>query len=150
MSAPSGIVAALLPNVNALLGVRDSVGAIKQQVFFVTRSWFSDSGFTTPATQPEGYAKDAVAVQFLPSPGIKQFSQDVRLREGGSIKAGDIILSGISRETYQESDLDNSTANQGIEKLYMIGTKLYTCINVTQRYVTFNVQVRELTNQTRY
>lgn len=139
----------LLGNVDAILGVRDSIGAIIQPVYFLTRTWYCDKGLTKMAGQPEGFAKDTIE-RLLPSPGMKQFNQDIRLREGGSIKAGDIILKSISRSKFKESDLDGSTCAKNIQKFFVIGDKLYQVINVTQRYVTFNVQVRELTNQKRY
>jgi hypothetical protein len=144
-----GIINAMLPAIDSILAVRDSVGAVIKPVYFVTRQWYTDSGLTMAATQPEGFAKDSV-VQLLPSPGMKNFNQDVRLREGGAIKAGDIILKDISANKFQEADLDGTTPNKGVSKFYLIGVKLYQVINVTRKYVTFDVQVRELTNQTRY
>lgn len=147
--AASGLVNALLPNINAILGVRDSVGAIIEPVFLVTRTWFQDAGLTTPATAPEGYASDST-VQMLPSPGMKNFSQDVRLREGGAIKSGDIILTGVSKQTYTIGMLDDTGLAANVEVLFKIGTKMFQVINVTEKYVTWNVQVRELSNQTQY
>jgi len=146
---PQGIVSGLLKGIDGVLGARDAVGAIIDPVYLLTRTWYSDSGFTTPATQPEGFAKDSAPVQILPSPMMKEYSQDVRLREGGSIKAGDIILKGISQNKYTFEALDTSDV-ENVEKFYLIGVKLYQIINVTKKYVTFDVQVRELTNQTRY
>lgn len=148
---PNGIVSALLPSVDAILGVRDSIGAIIQPVYFVTRTWYKDKDLQFPSSEVGvHFAKDSVAVQLLPSPGMKTFAQDVRLREGGAVKAGDIILKDVSKNAYKEADLDGSTSAENIEKFYLIGAKLYQVINVTEKYVTFNVQVRELTNQTRY
>jgi hypothetical protein len=147
---PTGIDQAMLKGIDACLGVRDAVGAVIEPVFFLTRTWYSDVGKTTPATAPEGYATDSAPVQLFPSPGMKDFSQDVRLREGGVVKAGDIILTGVSKNKYQQSDLDGSVSAPNIQKFYLIGVKLYQVINVTEKHVTFNVQVRELTNQTRY
>lgn len=146
---PTGIVKAMLKGIDGVLGARDSVGAIIQPVYRVSRQWYTDVGLTTLATQPEGFAKDTVT-QLLPSPGMKQFSQDIRLREGGTVKAGDIILTGISRNKFTEADLDGSSSSRGVQKFYLIGAKLYQVINVTAKYVTFDVQVRELSNQRRY
>jgi hypothetical protein len=81
---------------------------------------------------------------------MKSFNQDVRLREGGAIKAGDIVLTGVSRNKYQQCNLDGTTPNKGVELLYMLGQTMYQVINVTQKYVTFDVQIRELTDQQRY
>lgn len=145
-----GIIDAMLKGIDGVLCARDAVGAVIKKVYFVTRTWYSDSGLTIAATQPEGFASKDQVVRLLPSPGMKQFSQDIRLREGGSIKAGDIILKDISKNLYKEADLDGSTSAENIQKFYLVGEKLYQVINVTEKYVTFDVQVRELTNQERY
>ncbi len=147
---PTGIDSAILQGVDSILGIRDAIGAIIKPIFFVTRTFYKDAGKTVPATQPEGSNAKDVVVQVLPTPGMKQFNQDIRLREGGSIKAGDIILKGISKNLFKEKDLDGSTSAKNIQKLYLIGDKLYQVINVYEKHVTFNVQVRELTNQARY
>jgi hypothetical protein len=145
----AGIIDALLPNINAILSVRDSVGAVIEPIYFVTRTWYQDSGFTTPATLPEGYARDNV-VQMLPTPGMRNFSQDIRLKEGGAIKSGDIILKNVSKQSFKITDLDGTLLGSGAQLLYKIGTKIYQVINVTEKYVTWDIQVRELTNQTTY
>jgi hypothetical protein len=145
-----GLIDSLLPVTDSILGVRDSIGAVIKPVYFFTRTWFSDSGKTTPATQPEGFATDATPVQMLPSPQIVDLSQDIRLKEGGAVKAGDIILKGISRSKFVIGDLDGTTPGRNIEKFFLVGVKLYQVINVKESYLTFSVQLRELTNQTRY
>lgn len=146
---PTGVVSALLQGIDGVLNARDAVGAIIQPISIVTRTWYTDSGLTVAATQPEGFATDSVS-QILPSPGMKEFNQDIRLREGGAVKAGDIILTNISRNKYRKSDLDNTGLAANVEKLYLIGDKLYQVINITEKYVTFSVQVRELSKQERY
>lgn len=146
---PTPFISALLKGIDGVLGARDAVGAIIEPIYFLKRTWYSDCGLSVAATQPEGYAKDLVT-QLLPSPGMKQFSQDVRLREGGAIKAGDIILKNVSKNLYDESNLDGSSSAANVENLFIIGQKVYTVINVTESYATWNIQVRQLTNQTRY
>lgn len=148
MSAPTGLQG-FLGGVDAILGIRDATGLTKQPVFFVKRTWFSDSGKTNPSGGAEGYATDAVT-QLLPTPGIKNFSQDIRLREGGAVKSGDIILTGVSGNRFTEGQLDGSSSAANVENLFLVGGKLYQVINVTKKYVTFQVQLRELSNQTRY
>jgi hypothetical protein len=143
------IIDSLLPCVDDILGVRDCIGAVIKPVFFLTRTWFSDEAKTIPALAPEGFASEVV-VQMLPSPAMKDYSQDVRLREGGSVKAGDIILKDISKSKYAEANLDGSSPSANVEKLFLVGTKVYQVINVTEQYVTFSVQLRQLSNQTRY
>lgn len=141
-TSPEGIIDGLMTGIDGILGIRDAIGAVIDPVFFVTRTW---SGTTIG----DGTASD-IEVQMLPSPGLKNYSQDVRLREGGTVKAGDIILKDVSRNKYQETDLDGSSPADNIEKLFRVGDKIYQVINVTKSYVTWDVQVRELTNQTRY
>lgn len=137
-----GIISDLLPAIDSILGVRDDIGAVIQPVYFVTRTW---SG----GAIGEGTPTDA-EVQMLPSPGLKNFSHDVRLREGGVIKAGDIILQNVSKNSYNEAELDGTSSGDGVEKLYRVGEKLYQVINVVEKYVTWDVQLRALSNQRRY
>lgn len=144
-----GLIDTLLPNMDAILGVRDSIGAIIKPVYFLTRTWYNDCDHTQASDSPEGFAVDSL-IQMLPTPKLKDFSQDERLKEGGSVKNGDLILSSISKTKYVESDLDGSSNLANVEKLFVVGTKVYQVINVTEKYVTFNVQIRELSKQARY
>lgn len=144
-----GLLETMLPNVNCILGVRDSIGVVIKPVYLFTRTWFTDEAKTIAATKPEGFAKDS-QVQLLPSPALKDYSQDIRLKEGGAVKAGDIILTNISRSSYVEADLDGTTPAENIERFFLVGVKLYQVINVTESYLTWKVQLRELSNQTRY
>lgn len=146
----AGVIDSLLPAIDSILGVRDQIGAVIKPVSLVTRTWYTDIGLTTPSSQiGEGYAKDTV-VRMSPSPGLKNFAQDIRLREGGSVKNSDIILSNVSKNSYSEAQLDGTSSSVNVEKLYLVGDKLYQVINVAEKYVTWDVQLRELTNQTRY
>lgn len=145
----NGIIASLLPDLDAILSVRDCVGAVLKPVYLFTRTWFKDQAKTMAANAPEGFATDSF-VQLLPSPEMKDYSQDIRLREGGSVKQGDIILKMISKHKYAESDIDGTSSAANVERFYLVGTKLYQVINVTEEYLTWNVQLRELSNQTRY
>lgn len=146
----AGLIDSLLDCVNCTLGVRDSIGAVLKPVYFVRRTWYADSGHTIFADQiGESYAVD-VATQMLPSPGIKEITQDIRIREGGVFKSGDIILTSVSKESYDESDLDGSSSAKYIENLYLVGDKMYWVVNIKEKYVTWSVLLRELTNQARY
>jgi hypothetical protein len=138
----SGIIDSLLPAIDSILGVRDSAGAAISPVYLVTRTWSgSEVG--------EGTATD-VDTRMLPTPGLKNFSQNINLREGGAVKSGDIILKSVSKNSYTLADLDGSSPSGNVEKFYLVGTKLYQVINVLESYVTWDVQLRELSNQTRY
>lgn len=144
-----GLIDDLKDSIDDILGVRDDIGAVLQPVYFVTRTWYTDEDLTTLASEIGGYAKDE-EVQMLPSPGIKDFSHDVRLREGGAIKQGDIILTNVSGNLFSESDLDGTSPQKYIEKLFRVGPYLYQPINVRQKYVTWDVHLRKLSDHTSY
>lgn len=137
-----GLIDGLLTGIDSILSIRDTAGAVIDPVYFVTRTW---SGTEIG----DGTVVDT-EVQMLPSPGLKDYGQDLRVREGGSIKSGDIILKDVSRNKFKESDLDGKSPSRNIEKFFRVGDKLYQVINITKSYVTWDVQIRELTNQTRY
>jgi hypothetical protein len=137
-----GIIDSLLPAIDSILGVRDDIGAVIQPVYLVTRTW---SGTRVG----DGTAVDEEA-QVLPSPGLKTFAHDVRIREGGAIKQGDIILQNVSKNRYIESDLDGSSTATNVEKFFRVGDYLYQSINVAEKYVTFDVQIRRLSSQERF
>lgn len=144
MSKPCcNLIEGLKLNLDSVLGVRDTIGATLHKVYLITRTW---SG-----KQPgEGQAIDQ-SVQIKPTPGIKEYAHDLRLVEGGAVKQGDIILRGISKHIYpNETFLDGRTGNKSVEKFYLINDRLYTVINIKENYVTWDVQLRKLSNQTRY
>lgn len=149
VDCPGGIQDALLPVIDDILCAVESVGAFIKKVSLVTRTWYTDADKTTLATTVGGYATDVI-VAMHPNPTMKDYSQDIRLREGGAVKQGDIILKNVSKNQYAEEDLDGSTSAPNIEKFYLVGAKLYQVINVTEELVTWRVQLREMSNQTRY
>jgi len=137
-----GIIDSLLPAVDSILGVRDAIGAVIDPIYFVTRTWDGE-------TMGEGAAIDTLE-QMLPSPGLKDYSQSLQIKEGGAVKQGDIFLINVSRNKYSEADLDGSSSGVNVEQLYLVGDKLYQVISIKKKYVTWDVQLRELTNQRRY
>lgn len=150
MSCKNGnLIASLLPNVDAILGVRDSIGAVIQPTYFLTRTWYTSSAYSTQSVDKSGFAKD-VTVQMLPSPQIVDLAQDIKTKAGGVVKNGDIMLKGVSRNSFNEAALDGSSPAKNVEKLYVVGVKVYQVVKVTEKYVTWNIVLKELTNQTRY
>jgi hypothetical protein len=134
---------ALLPNVDCVLGVRDSIGAVLHPVYIVTRTW--------TGKEPGSGMASEVVVQVLPTPAIQQFAFDLKITEGGAVKQGDVLLKGISKRQYPDSQgLDNKTGAKNVERFFLIDEKLYTVINIRENYVTWDVQIRKLSNQTRY
>lgn len=145
----TGLINSLLPNVNTILGVRDSIGAVKQPVYFVKRTWYADANHTTPSSDLSGYAKD-VTTQMLPSPLVVDFKQNLKAREGGMVKNGDIRLTGVSLFSFNESKLDGSSSEANVENLFKVGVKMYQVVDLSQDYVTWKITLKELTNQTIY
>ncbi len=143
-----GIVDSLLGSVDSILGIRDSIGAVKQPSYLVTRTWYTDSTKAVQSADVEGYPFD-VEVQILPSPNVVEYKQNIRVKEGGTAKNGDIKLKDISRNLYKEKDLDGSSDFKNVEKLYRVGAKIYQVVSTDEDYVTFDVVLKELTNQTR-
>jgi hypothetical protein len=130
------IVQDILSITDDILGLRDDLGATKHLVYLFTRTW--------PATKGVGIPVDA-EVQVLPTPFLQDYSQDLRAREGGNVRQGDIIIKHISKQSYPTEDLvDCSVVDaKKVEKYYKINNRLYEVINVKEDYVYWNVQVRK-------
>jgi hypothetical protein len=144
MSTKNPLIDSLLPALDGILGVRDSVGAVLRTVSILTRTW---QGGNHPG---EGTPLDTV-VQMLPTPFLKDYSHNLRLVEGGMVRQGDIMIRNISKHKYPTEDLvDCKTPSKSIEKFYLIDDRLYTVISVKEDYVTWDVQVRKYSNQKRY
>jgi len=134
-----GIIDSLLPSIDSILGIRDTVGAVILPVFFVTHTWSGSTiGDGTLSTSQ---------VQMLPTPNWKSFSQDLRLKEGGVIKEGDILLTNVSRNKFKESDLDGLTNVNNVEKFLRVGDKLYRVVSVVPKYLTWEILLREQSNR---
>jgi hypothetical protein len=130
------IVDDVLSITDDILGLRDDLGAIKHHVYIVTRTW--------PATKGVGSYVETVE-QVLPTPFLQDYSQDLRVREGGNIRQGDIMIKHISKQSYPlEVAVDCSVDDsKKVEKYYKINNRLYEVINVKEEYVYWNVQVRK-------
>ena len=138
----SNAVESLSKSINKILSVRETVGATLKKVSIITRTWSGTGiGFGTLSD---------VAKEIKPDPYVVDFSHDIRLREGGAIKQGDRLVKSISKENFPlESELDGSSSADNIEKFYDIGGILYQVITVREKYLTWNVHVRRLSDQTR-
>jgi len=129
------IVNDVLECTDEILGLRDDLGAIKHKVYIVTRTWSgSELG--------EGSVTESFE-QIKPTPWIVNFKRQIRLREAGKAKQGDIVLKHISKESYKESDLRTVTANGKVEKYYVINSEYYELIDIEEDYVYFNVIIRK-------
>lgn len=128
--------------IDSILEVGDTMGANLHDVFLLTRTW---SG----AFVGDGSATD-VSVQVKPTPQIVDFSHDLRLKEGGAVKAGDLILKNISKTKFPLEDSINGsfgTNSDKIERFYRINSNDYQVINVKENLLTWDVQLRKLTHR---
>lgn len=123
-----------------VLGVKDQIGAFKAEVFFVTRTW--------TGTRPgDGLFEDTES-QLLPTPCIRDFSHDVRLKQSGTIKQGDLILTSISRNSYPDEETfrtDIKGKNRNVVKYYRINRHYYRLINIKENFVTWDIHLRKVT-----
>jgi hypothetical protein len=127
---------------DSILGIRAKLGADLHKIYIVTRKW---SGKEIGDGNLEETSEEVI-----PTPGIKNYSQSLRIQEGGSIKQGDLIIHQISKNKYPlESDVDCSSDDSCVDKLYKVGSDYYRVINVVQYQLTWNVQIRRLSDQTK-
>lgn len=137
----------LLDCVDDILSVREDMGAQIEDVYLIKRTWDQERA-------GEGDFKDDEE-KVEPTPGIIDVSHDVRVTEGGAIKSGDLILTGISRNRYPKEDtirtsLSNDEAEQrNIEKFYRIGKHFYRVIHVKKNLLTWDVHVRKVSQDER-
>jgi hypothetical protein len=145
----AGIIDSLLPAIDSILGVRDSIGAVIKPAYIITRTWYTDEDLSIPATAIDGYARDH-REQILPSPQLVDLAAMNRVREGGVYRDGDIILKNVSKNSYDEADFkcDTSAANEQV--FVLVGETLYQMMGVKSSYVTMDVHLRPLTDQTGY
>lgn len=137
------LIKSLLPSADSILGLRQQIGVVIHAVFILTRTWpYSRVGEGTP---------DDVVEKISPSPKLKEYTHDIRLVEGGAVRQGDIVIQGLSKYQYPVEDMINAkTPSENIERFYLIDERLYQIIQVKEKYVTWDIQVRKLSNQTRY
>ena len=122
-------------NADEILSLRDQIGAVKKPVYIYTRVWATTKGVGDSAE---------TFTQVLPSPRIVEFQHDLRVREGGNVRQGDIMLKNISQESYpDEVNVDCSTDSDLLEKYYCIDGWLYEVVSVNRKYVTWNVLIRK-------
>lgn len=143
------LIESIQKSLDPILSVRDILGAQKHNVFLLKR--------TKSASNPELDEfnsidpVDEIEKQILPSPRIVDYSHDKRLREGGNIKQGDLLLKMISKNSFPSRDeIECITPSKNIERYYYINDDLYNVVSVTEDYVWWNVQIRKATNKTIY
>jgi hypothetical protein len=133
----------ILACTDEILGIRDDIGAIKHTVHILTRTWDgSEVG--------DGNPVDATA-QILPTPYLIDLFANIRLREGGKIEEGDLMVKHISKQSYPDFDVVSLKVTDDVtEKYYYINEKLYEVIHVKEDYVYWNIHIRQTAKQDTY
>ena len=131
------VVEDLRASVNDILGLRDDIGAGLKPVSIVTRTWSGEEpgdGVPTDLEEP-----------VVPSPYVVEYSDEYRIKEGGAVQQGDIMLRQISKQSYPTREfVDCSVIEKNVEKFYRVGNALYRVIMVKERHLTWNVQLRKV------
>lgn len=129
------IVSDILEVIDDYLSLRDELGAVKHPIYILTRKWGQEKGTGSPVD---------TKLHILPTPQLVDLTHSLRLKEGGLVKQGDLILKMISKKTYpNETDINCSVSDNVTEKWYLINGWTYEVISVTQDYVWWNVQIRK-------
>lgn len=127
------LVSDIRDDVDQILSLRDQIGAVKTPVYIMTRVWADKKGV--------GNFVDTF-VQVLPSPRIVTFEHSSRIREGGTIQQGDILLKGIAQNLYPTREtVDCSVDSDKLERWYWMNGWLYEVKSAEQKYVTWNVLI---------
>lgn len=136
------LITGLKGSMDSIFKIRDDLGAVIRRVHFVTRTWSS-------ARIGDGTYEDEI-VEMWPQAGIKDVSQDIRLSEGGALKAGDLLVHTVSKNRYPDRSLLDGTIPDGcknIEKFLKIGDDLHVIVGVTESHLTWTIQARPLVSQ---
>lgn len=130
----TNLVQRLRAKADRFFSVRERVG-YKQKVFLLTRTWQGPRvGVGSPV--------DAV-VRIKPAPGIRDLSHRRQVTTHGQTIEGDIVLTGIAFNNYNEELLGNTTNTPLTEKFYLIDGKTYSVANVSQKFVSWEVVLKK-------
>ena len=132
-----------------ILSIRDQLGAQKHFVKILKRkgsvadSELDDFNDIDPV--------DTIEHEILPSPRIVDYSHDLRMKEGGKIRQGDLIVKMISKNAFPDrSTIDGTSTDPSETFYYLVNNELYTIINVAEDYTWWNAHIRKANNQTLY
>lgn len=122
-------------DVEAALKTIEGLEIYKSKVFFLTRTWKERKGRGNPSD---------VVTKIDPNPYIADFSHSTRIKEGGSIKQGDLFIKYLPKNIYPtENDVNCKSDSELIEKFYVIDDELYEVVSVVKDYAYWNVQIRK-------
>lgn len=126
----------LLKGIDCVLSVREDMGAQIHDVYLIDRRWSGER-------VGDGQFSDSLE-KISPTPSIKDYSHDVRVTNVGAVKAGDLIVTGISRNKYpDELRLRTDTEDRNHEKLYKVGKHFYTLVHIKENLVTWDIHLRK-------
>lgn len=131
------LIDSIKSGIDPILAVRNTVGAIKSEVYLVRRIW------TGPEAGKGDYQDEKTLV--YPQPRIVDYSQSLRVIEGGVYKQGDLMIKGISKNRYERHDIDGSQPDKWIDMFFQIDNDFYRVVSITEKYATWSVQVRKQT-----
>lgn len=126
----------LLKCSDKILAVRENMGAQLADVYLIERTWSGQR-------QGDGSLVD-VSIKISPIPEIVDYSHSVAVSESGAYKSGDILLRGISFNSYTESDLTTITNKKNVERFYKVGKHYYTMIHIKEKFLTWDIQLRKI------
>ena len=134
----------LIANSDAILGIRQALGAEKHTAYLLTRTWAGGE-------IGEGAPTDAIEA-ITPAPNLQEYPHDIAERTGGKIEQGTIKLKMVSKKNYTREvlNLENPTRNKGLEKFYYINEKLYTVIGISEYQIHWNVTLKKSSNKKVY
>jgi len=125
----------LLKCINKALEAKDSAGLTIHKVFLLKRTWSGEQ-------IGDGRNVEKIT-EIKPVPCIREFGHDIRAVEGGAIQQGDILLTNISRANYDRNFLSTQQDEPRTEKFYQIDGGEYRVVNIIERFVTWDVLVRQ-------
>ena len=124
-----------------ILAIRQNIGVDLAKVYLIIRTW---AGIQVG----EGEYTDEIT-EVLPTPGIKDYSHHLRVTEAGSIRQGDLLIRMISKNGYSKDQVNCQTDQQHVEKFFRVGDSDCTVVTVVEKHLTWDVQVRPRSDQSR-
>ena len=108
--------------VGDVLGIRDTIGGKRANVYWLTKE----------------QGKDDVWEQVLPTPDVQFFNLQQSLDTGGIISEGEVTLKDIPISVYSESDLETASRTEGKRKFWILAgpgleTKAYTTKSINKK-----------------
>lgn len=122
-------------DVEEALNTIEGLEIYKSKVYLLTRTWKERTGRGKPIDK---------LVKVDPNPYIADYSHSLRIKEGGKIKQGDLIIKYLPKNLYPTEDTVNcKTKSELEEKFYVLEDELYEVISVVKGYAYWNVQIRK-------